>query len=593
MLQKCQRNIVIWLAIIVQLLVISVKGRKCSHDKYSIKPKINKQMATEIDNNEYHLRFLQSSISWTPIKIYVDYTYLNTQTSIDTITVSFFKKVIDNTIAIYSNILTIQKTSSRLIITECNIIPSKNISKDLVSGNNSYDLVIFPYFDVTAEPTTEAYASTCLLDPKSKRPIAGTMAFNPTNFFISRKNSLEYYTMLVLHELNHILSFSVNLFEYFVDSNFKIIPIEQTVKNSTVNDVSRSMIITPKVVSAARKHFGCSSLQGIELEDQGGMGTALSHWESRVMLGDFMIGQSYPENVISEITLSFFEDSGWYKVNYYTGGLFRYGKNKGCDFVTKKCIINQESKFPNDFCIVTDAPLCFASKLAKGVCELDRKSSIPSAYRYFSDSTLGGLLYADFCPVAKYDRDEENKMFFSSNCAYGLSDYPDLGEVVGDNSACFLSSFIPKNKTNYETFKGVNKAICHSYECNSSDQTYKVTILNNTINCPKEGGIITNNSFDGNFYCPDYASVCTKTLPCKDAIDCALKKSEYKYSTIDYTINTGSYAPLSTFSSGNTIQTNSTTSPTPSKSSNAGNHFDHLKYLIFAYCLLFFLLVLG
>ena len=33
---------------------------------------------------------------------------------------------------------------------------------------------------------------------------------------------------------------------------------------------------------------------------------------------------------ISEITLALLEDSGWYKANYYTGGLMRFGKNKGC-----------------------------------------------------------------------------------------------------------------------------------------------------------------------------------------------------------------------------------------------------------------------
>jgi len=64
------------------------------------------------------------------------------------------------------------------------------------------------------------------------------------------------------------------------------------------------MIVTPKVVNAARKHFGCNNLEGVELEDQGGEGSKNSHWESRVMLGDFMIAQSYDENVISEITLA-------------------------------------------------------------------------------------------------------------------------------------------------------------------------------------------------------------------------------------------------------------------------------------------------
>ena len=32
------------------------------------------------------------------------------------------------------------------------------------------------------------------------------------------------------------------------------------------------------------------------------------------------------------------EDTGYYKANYYTGGLMRYGKGKGCDFINNRCV---------------------------------------------------------------------------------------------------------------------------------------------------------------------------------------------------------------------------------------------------------------
>ena len=32
-----------------------------------------------------------------------------------------------------------------------------------------------------------------------------------------------------------------------------------------------------------RRHFNCPSLSGVELEDFGGEGTALSHWEKRIL----------------------------------------------------------------------------------------------------------------------------------------------------------------------------------------------------------------------------------------------------------------------------------------------------------------------
>jgi leishmanolysin-like peptidase len=42
------------------------------------------------------------------------------------------------------------------------------------------------------------------------------------------------------------------------------------------------MMVTPRVVEEVRSHFGCSDLEGAELEDQGEEGTALTHWEKRV-----------------------------------------------------------------------------------------------------------------------------------------------------------------------------------------------------------------------------------------------------------------------------------------------------------------------
>ena len=67
------------------------------------------------------------------------------------------------------------------------------------------------------------------------------------------------------------------------------------------------------------------------------------------MLGDYMISTNYPEMTISDITLAFLEDTGFYKVNYYTGGLFRYGKNQGCSFLEEDCVSMQGHLFQMNF----------------------------------------------------------------------------------------------------------------------------------------------------------------------------------------------------------------------------------------------------
>ena len=57
------------------------------------------------------------------------------------------------------------------------------------------------------------------------------------------------------------------------------------------------------------------------------------------------------DEVLSEFTLAFLEDTGLFIANYYTGGLMQYGRNKGCKFINEKCVQDNkiDSKFENEF----------------------------------------------------------------------------------------------------------------------------------------------------------------------------------------------------------------------------------------------------
>ena len=232
-----------------------------------------------------------------------------------------------------------------------------NIDEDLSTWINDYDLILFPSFDYD-NPTPNVYASAypCILLDSSKRPYAGKI--NIENNFDFKKNNIKIFLQTVLfHEISHVFIFDPNLFEYI-----------NAVKKVQRNGETISIINTPKVLEKARLHFNCENLEGIPLENQGGDGSAGSHWESRYMLGDYMVSNNYLENVISDITLALFEDSGCYKVNYYTGGLFRFGKDEGCDFFQKKCIVDKENMFPNEFCTEKKEPKCTNSHLGMGEC---------------------------------------------------------------------------------------------------------------------------------------------------------------------------------------------------------------------------------
>ena len=59
------------------------------------------------------------------------------------------------------------------------------------------------------------------------------------------------------------------------------------------------------MLEVARKYFNCPTIEGVELENYGDDGTAGSHWEARILLGDYMNGVAYTEEVISEFSLAF------------------------------------------------------------------------------------------------------------------------------------------------------------------------------------------------------------------------------------------------------------------------------------------------
>ena len=218
-------------------------------------------------------------------------------------------------------------------------------------GNNDLktlgiDLIIFGKFEDLADTTLATANSMAYQESEvnNGQPYIGVVRINK-NIDFSKSNTKEFFQTVLVHEFTHILGFS----KYFFETYYK------NMHSKVDNDgLTRLYLKSPKLLEVARKYFNCPSLEGVELENQGGEGTEASHWEARILLGEYMIGYSYSEEqVISEFTLAVLEDSGYYKPNYYTGGLMRFGKHKGCEFLNNKCVNPQthvtNEKFENEF----------------------------------------------------------------------------------------------------------------------------------------------------------------------------------------------------------------------------------------------------
>lgn len=516
------------LFIVLSFVFFISNSKRCASAEYQ--KKISLKPLTTLGNQK---RFLQNA-DWESIRIYVDYTNLDSKLGqVTQEMINGIKEVMGKAINAYQQILKVKRFTEPLIIDSCD--SQLEISSQVSTTGVEADLVIFPTFDVEADQNVEAYAVACRYDGNNGRPVAGAISFTKLSDF-SKNNAKYNRSLLVLHELNHIIAFNNELFGNFRKEDGSQYQYQEVVKDVTINDKSTKIIITPKVIEAAKKHFGCNSLEGVELEDQGGVGTAGSHWEQRIMHGDFMISESLTENVISEISLALFEDSGWYRVNYYTGGLFRYGKNKGCDFLVTKCVQNEESISKNEFPITKRGSFstCFAGRTSKGMAFIKTYTDdLPTEFRYFGNPKLGGNYLDDFCPVA-YSSDLDGG-YDSGSCWIGKSGYSvGLGETIGADSNCFYSSLTFSNDNSILYFKDIARPICHQVSCDYENDKYTVTIREKTFECNTDGGEISVDGFDGKFYCADFNLICTKTVKCGDVFDCVSKKS-LRTEPINYT----------------------------------------------------------
>ena len=473
---------------ILALILINIEtilGGPCGADKLKISPK-----PLDLKVNKAIPITKTTADGYTPIKIGYDFTTLKRPSSMTTSTYSLVKSLLQQTRVEFSKFVQVQHTNFDLsgsaddIMELCELDTLGAGYADFLVNN---DVIIFPQFDSDLGSNVLAAAAPCIVT-NSNRPYGGVLYIN-TNLNFNKGNTNQYLKNILLHEITHILVFH----PYF----FTELKLNQT-------EGSNSYIISPKAVAKAREHFDCSSITRIPLENQGGTGSVGSHWESRYMLGDYMISTDYPDQAISDITLGLFEDTGFYKVNYYSGGLFKFGKGKGCEFFNKDCIENEKATF-EEFCDTANAAMCSSSRTLKSSCYLTTyTSSIPTAYQYFSDPRKGGFPAADYCPVPY--QAHSSSTYFSNHCQIGSSSLSsEYNEKIGFDSFCFMSSILPSSSTTSTS----QIPICYEVRCDADKNQFTVTIGSSEIACPTDGGTVSAPSgFTGSIVCPKYSDIC-------------------------------------------------------------------------------------
>ena len=93
-----------------------------------------------------------------------------------------------------------------------------------------------------------------------------------------------------------------------------------------------------------------------------------------------------------------------------------------------------------------------------------------------------------------------------------------------------MTNLVPKGK--YAIYNSVFHPMCYETYCSSKSLTIKINGL--YVVCPRYGGNVKVEGYDGYLSCPDYNLICTGTVFCNDIFDCINKKSLVKNDTFDY-----------------------------------------------------------
>ena len=518
----------VYISFLIILSIYEINTFKCITDRLSINPGIlnakRKHGGRMLEDEEEK--------NYTQIKIGLDYTQFDNQSkslNLDNDINFKIKKLINETIEELEKILMV--VHDEINLTEINYIESTIKSRcelDKISDSYGdfllkYDVIIFPTLNQSLNDLGDdilAAGKFCLITTEYK-VIGGNLNINP-NITFNKTNSDIFFKYSLFHQLTHIFIFHPVL-----------------LKNRGIMGDGNT-VISDTVLEKAKEHYNCKNIEGMHLEDLGGKGVSGYHWDPRYMLGDYMISMNYNyiDFVISDITLALFEDSGFYKVNYYTGGLFKFGKNKRCEFLKNECY-NVSFLFEDEFCMTLGEPVCSQSRAVKGKCAIYNYTNfkiIDKKFQYFEDPNLGGLERIDYCQVPDIYIHLDNESYFSQNCKFGnTSDHGNiLGEIYSDNSFCFISNLLHKNsKENPKS-----EAVCYKIECNKTSNHFKVYIGDEIVDCYDSKNMTLINNYKGYFICPNYEELChfnnNDSLICNEIFDCIDKEIEADNNTYDF-----------------------------------------------------------
>ena len=435
----------------------------------------NINIKNPINNNK--IRELQSS-NYQPIRIYLDTFRFNTSISAFDFTqaeIDLIHTALNKAKDTLEKLIKVQRESNVISAQEYKTLIEDNFNRNYFNDEIIYnnllqdkDLIIL----IEYKSPQKCNEIPQILKTKigNGRPIVGSIAFNPNDYQIEdskeNKYKLEFFSSNFLHQFTHILGFNKTILGNKV----------QPKHIKRLSGFDKQIVKGTKLMEIAKNYFKCTKndFDGIELEEKKAKSTCddnLIHWDSRILLGDYMNVFPYvQEQVISEFTLALLDDFDFYEVNYYTGGLMKFGKNAGCEFLEQDCNeplenvdpskkTQRKSVFKNEFCSSQSKTTCTSGRLSRGICENNKnRDNLIDDMNYVRDEPKSwvdyGNKYAEYCPISLSERENEEESAYSyiGNCYLGETEnygrfafYYGPNKTIGYNYSIFTPSFFGEN----------------------------------------------------------------------------------------------------------------------------------------------------
>ena len=464
----------------------------------------DRSVATVLQNNKFTVTRDTTS---KPLRIVFD-TYDSAYSASNSVSFSSYPdidKMIKSVQTFFKNSLSVKRVLSEIEVAQMDCGNGITVNNRLYPGAD----VVIILRGSSAASTTTGFSQVCVLDGNdANAPLVGVVTINKA-LFDAEPDYLRRWTFLA-HLTVHVLGFSEALYPFWHGTSGKL-GVSNIMTTITVRGLSKKAIITPLALNAARTTFNHPTMAGIELEENLAVGDRNEHLDARIFFNDVSCARSHAELIISSVTLSLLQDSGWYVVGC-SGTNPIIGASSGCSFVEQGCINSgRTSNHGNLWCGAAKTNICDAFNLNKANCGPvnNLNPTIPLlAQQYFGNSATGGIdRFTDYCPYAIPD--------VNGNCRLPRAT-PPAGETFGVTSRCFEHTLELGVTGRY--LSGV--AGCFEVKC-LIDGSYEVTVRGKTskITCPAAGGFVVaalDISPSGWFKCAPSSVICG-SVPCVNA----------------------------------------------------------------------------